>query len=303
MTLLCLKSLILITKDSKSLVITKKNSKPNLTNSCYLVLGHKGYIGRNVIKFFESLNLKTQIIDAKINDQNIVDLLQIHSDSNTIIVNCIANGVTLSKETNFEYSINHEILELIINNMGKYDFKGIIHFATFYEKLNLSLIPNHRQSYVISKILGSDICKKNLINANISLIYLPTLISYDVPPGRFFHDFVSYSGSRESYAIEYPYSTINLLCLENFFMYFEKLLNDFKYGVYDFYPNVSLTVLEFSKVLNLILFKLGKAPVEYGIRNDLKQSFDKVSKHGLRIDTTFMECIEAHVKKMLEYSL
>lgn len=168
----------------------------------YLVLGHKGFLGQSICDSLINNQSLVTTVPVRINKKNVEEIALKYFSKDTIVVNCIASGVTpFSSDENIARFTNAQLLESLLKCFIKSAALKFINFGTLYEIDNeIEAIPE-RYAYVDSKTLGSHITKNfGAMDSRIKLVYLPTILGQNQPEGRFFVDFVKSAFLKSSFS-------------------------------------------------------------------------------------------------------
>lgn len=235
-----------------------------LSSSDFLLLGHRGFIGNEIREHLDSVGAEYQTIPERLLVSNIESLIRTRVTHRTIIVNCIASGVTpgtgsieVDLQTNFE--LVQRLCDLTLSS-GAF---GFIHLASNYE------LPRHikplasRTPYISTKSKGSEYCLQQIhLGQKVKLAYLPTVIGLNQPQGRFFRDFVEHLRIRKPFQLNYPAAEVELLTVPSLINQLDLTNSSPAWGVQEVIEDVRVTVLEFAEMLNCILGELGEEELE-----------------------------------------
>jgi len=278
---------------------------PMNNSSNFLVLGHRGFLGKQLVSHFQNRGLELRTIDSYLTLSNSELILERAIDENTIVVNCIAKGVTQKSDSYVDnLDVNANLLKSILNIFIQTKGQKFIHFASNYELDGRFFIPDSRRNYVDSKKLGSAICNEFIkLDPRVNLIYLPTLIAETLPRGRFVADFMDARKRSIEFEINYPNSALEILTVGRLISYFEHQ--------YTFHPGggqigfapieMRIRVFQLASLMNQILHDLGVAKVS--IR--YPHSFHAVdSKSDIEnFDPVFFETVKTYLLTMMEETL
>jgi nucleoside-diphosphate-sugar epimerase len=255
----------------------------------YLVLGHDGFLGRNISSSLINNGNLVFTPSTRITLENLESIAKQYFTNDTIIVNCIASGVTPNSGGKFsdDYA-NAKLLEGLLEFFTKSNSHRFIQFGTVYEIDKDVNTLAERVSYVNSKVLGSQICKNYAeTDKRIKLIYLPTVLNHNQPEGRFFIDFIESSFGNLPFTIKYPDSKIKVVDYESFFRYICKVIDSIEESVYILSADATMTVVEFSTLLNKLLTKNGYRPVKV-----LMNESHQINNNEINFDDVFVKKIE-----------
>jgi len=255
----------------------------------YLVLGHNGFLGQNISNSLVNKGNLVLTPPTRITLENLEDMAKQYFVNDTIIVNCIASGVTPNSGDEFsDHYANTKLLRGLLEFFTESNSNKFIHFGTVYEIDKVVNTPTDRVSYVNSKVLGSQICKNYAeTDKRIKLLYLPTILNHNQPEGRFFIDFITSAFGNIPFKIAYPDSKIKIAVYESFFRYFCKVIDSKDDSVYILSADATMTVVEFSKLLNTLLAKNGYRSVKL-VSNETYQ----VNGSEFNYDEVFVKKIE-----------
>jgi len=225
----------------------------------YLVLGHTGFIGNAVVEHLTSHHQKVHVVESRLIPGGVRDIIEMNSDTKTVVINCVASGVTPnsgSPHTNSQTNVQlaTEIVQGSLDN----NVQGIIHFASHYEISKNIVVPESRSSYINTKIRASDFCKERIESgANLKLIYLPTIIGSKQPRGRLFRDFVECAMKEQVFFVKYPNTEIELQTVDSLLAGLDLLSDQFMGGVIQLQGEVKTTVKNYLIFLNSLMNELG----------------------------------------------
>ena len=267
---------------SPSLINLSKNQK-------YLVLGHSGFLGQNISSSLINNGNLVLTPPVRMTLENLEGIAKQYFIDDTIIVNCIASGVTPNSGGKFSDSYaNAKLLQGLLEFFTKSNSDKFIQFGTIYEIDKDVKTLTDRVSYVNSKVLGSQICKNYAeTDKRIKLIYLPTVLNYNQPEGRFFIDFIKSAFSNLPFTIKHPDSKIKVAVYESFFSYLCKVIDSIEDSIYSLPADATMTVVEFSKLLNKLLTKNSYHPVKV-VMNESHQ----INNSEIKFDDVFVKKIE-----------
>ena len=133
----------------------------NISN--YLVLGHKGFLGKLILNKLESQGKRVRVLDERLTCENVESLFSKNIDQDTRIFNCVASGVTPNTGDEFVDSYtNYSLLESKLKMLTNLRMASFTHFASNYENMNVRQNIASRNSYVLSKANGSKVCRSFL---------------------------------------------------------------------------------------------------------------------------------------------
>ena len=238
----------------------------------FLILGHHGFLGKEIHNFLHEERIKVLTISERIDLKNAQGLLSNKLTTQTVVVNCIASGVTPgtgSYEQN--YQTNFELTQQLCDLTLTLGAHGFIHFASNYE------LPRHikplasRTPYVETKSKGSKCCLQKIQSGrNVRLTYLPTVMGFNQPHGRFFRDFVTHIQEQIPFQIKYPAAEIEILTIPSMLKQLDLLNSSVKWGVHEVTEDIRITVLELAEILNNILIDIGERRVKL-VNTDYKE--------------------------------
>ena len=255
----------------------------------YLVLGHNGFLGQNISRSLINNGNLVLTPPTRITLENLEGIAKQYFINDTIIVNCIASGVTPNSGGEFsDHYANTKLLRGLLEFFTESNSNKFIHFGTVYEIDQVVNTLTDRASYVNSKVLGSQICKNYAeTDKRIKLLYLPTILNHNQPEGRFFVDFIKSAFGNIPFKIAYPDSKIKITVYESFFRYFCKVIDSMDDSVDILSADATMTVVEFSKLLNALLAKNGYRSVKVV----LNESY-QVNSSEINYDDVFVKKIE-----------
>lgn len=258
----------------------------------FLILGHKGFLGQNISNSLLNLGNSVTTVSNRINLKNLEEITSNYFTSDTVVINCIASGVTpYSSNDDTDDLINVKLLEGLLEFFIKSRSSRFIQFGTLYEIDEDVKTIIDRLSYVNSKALGSQITKSYGENdARIKLIYLPTILGHNQPEGRFFIDFIKSAGKSAPFKLLHPNSTIKLAAYNSFFRYLFKVINSEENSVFYLPVEAKMSVVEFSGLLNTILIKNN-----YGSVNIVTDELHQMNYNELDVPEDFVKIIEQMV--------
>jgi nucleoside-diphosphate-sugar epimerase len=230
----------------------------------YVVLGHKGFLGQSICNSLLKTQSLVTTIPNRINAENLQEIAAKYFMEDTVVINCIASGVTpySSSETE-DFFVNSELLEGLLNFFTQSKSICFLQFGTIYETDDEVNVLSDRFSYVNSKALGSQITKKfGDKDTRVKLMYLPTILGPNQTKGRFFVDFARCAASNMPFRIHYPNSVIKIAIVDSLFRYICDVLDSTNKTVYQLPSEATMSVIEFAKLLNMVLIKNGYPPVQ-----------------------------------------
>ena len=240
----------------------------------FLVLGHQGFLGNEFLRYFDESYCDFSTIPERFKITNIESLLRDKVTKSTIVVNCIASGVTPGTGGyEVDYQTNFELVKHLLDYSRSLGAYGFIHFASNYE------LPRHlrplesRTPYVESKSKGSSLCLRQIaLGRNVKLVYLPTVIGQNQPSGRFFKDFVTHLQERKPFYLMYPFATMEIVTIPSFFRQVDLAGPDVTWGSQEVVEDLKITVLGFAELLNELLEDFGLTRIELRYSNDSKST-------------------------------
>lgn len=240
----------------------------------FLVLGHRGFIGSEILSFLRVEEIEVLSIAERIDVTNAQSLLKNVISAETVVINCIASGVTPGTGNYDEnYQTNFHLVQQLCDASLSFGAHGFIHFASNYE------LPRHirplasRTPYVETKSKGSGYCLQQIeLGQSVKLAYLPTVMGLNQPHGRFFRDFVAHLQQQIPFQIKYPGAEIEIITVSSMMEQLDFSNPTIKWGVQEVIENLRVLVLEFATILNSILNELGEESLELVDNNMLKLS-------------------------------
>ena len=262
----------------------------------YVVLGHKGFLGQSICNSLLKTQSLVTTIPNRINAENLQEIAAKYFMEDTVVINCIASGVTpySSSETE-DFFVNSELLEGLLNFFTQSKSICFLQFGTIYEIDDEVNVLSDRFSYVNSKALGSQITKKfGDKDTRVKLMYLPTILGPNQTKGRFFVDFAICAASNVQFKIQHPNSVIKVATDDSLFRYICEVLKSPDKTVYQLPSEATMSVLEFTKLLNMLLLKNGYHPVQVLISEP---------QQIIRNEFIFYEDFIKKIEKILLYML
>jgi len=255
----------------------------------FCILGHRGFLGQNICNSLSISGYKVITIPNRLDFKNLEKITSNYFTSDTVVINCIASGVTpYSSNENTDNLINVKLLEGLLEFFVESRSSKFIQFGTLYEIDEDVKTITDRLSYVNSKALGSQITKSYGENdARIKLIYLPTILGNNQPQGRFFIDFIQSAGKSAPFKLLHPNSTIKLAAYNSFFRYLFEVINSEENSVFYLPVEAKMRVVEFSELLNTILIKNN-----YGSVNIVTDELQQMNYNQLDVAEDFLKIIE-----------
>ena len=269
----------------------------NLNN--FLILGHRGFLGNQLVSHFQSRGLEFRTLDSRLTLSNNEEVLGDLIDKNTIVINCIAKGVTQISDSYIDVlETNANLLKSILNCFIRTNGQKFFHFASNYELEGRFFIPDSRRSYVDSKKIGSEICNEFIRNdKRINLIYLPTLIAATQPRGRFVADFINAQRNSKELEINFPNSDLEILTLNHFLRYFEDRYT-FRGEQIGFAPvDIRIKVFQLANLMNQILGDLGATGVSIKYPDTYK-AMGPISRVEVS-DSLFLDTVKTYLITMM----
>jgi nucleoside-diphosphate-sugar epimerase len=273
-------------------------------SSNFLVLGHRGFLGKQLVSHFQNRGLELRTIDSYLTLSNSELILERAIDENTIVVNCIAKGVTQKSDSYVDnLDVNANLLKSILNMFIQTKGQKFIHFASNYELDGRFFIPDSRRNYVDSKKLGSAICNEFIkLDPRVNLIYLPTLIAETLPRGRFVADFMDAQKRAIEFEINYPNSALEILTVSRLINYFEHQYTFNPGGQVGFAPiEMRIRVFQLASLMNQILHDLGIAKVSIRYPHSFNAADSKSDIENF--DPVFFETVKTYLLTMMEETL
>lgn len=249
---------------------------------------------------FQSRGLELRTLDSHLTLSSNKKILRGVIDENTIVINCIAKGVTQIADSYVDVlETNANLLKSILDFFIQTNGHKFFHFASNYELEGRFFIPDSRRSYVDSKKIGSEICHEFIRNdTRINLIYLPTLIAATLPRGRFFSDFIDAQRNSRELEVNFPNSDIEILTLNHFLRYFEDQYI-FGGGQIGFAPvDIRIKVFQLANLMNQILSDLGAAGVSIKYPDSYK-AMGPIRRVEVS-DPFFLDTVKTYLLKMME---
>ena len=248
---------------------------------------------------FQSRGLELRTLDGRLTLSNNEKILRGVIDENTIVINCIAKGVTQTSDSHIDVlETNANLLKSILDCFVQTNGYKFFHFASNYELEGRFFIPDSRRSYVDSKKIGSEICHEFIGNdTRINLIYLPTLIAATLPRGRFFSDFIDAQRNSRELEINFPNSDLEILTLTHFLGYFEDQYTS-EGGQIGFAPvDIRIKVFQLADLMNQIIHDLGATGVSIKYPDTYK-AMGPISRVEV-YDSLFLDTVKTYITRML----
>jgi nucleoside-diphosphate-sugar epimerase len=227
--------------------------------SNFLLLGHRGFIGTEIQAHLTKTGSSYSTIAERLNISNIESLIRPNVTDKTIVINCIASGVTPGTGSlEIDFQTNFELVQRLTDYSLSAGAHGFIHLASNYE------LPRHiqplasRTPYISSKSKGSEYCLQQIhLGKRVKLVYLPTVIGLNQPQGRFFRDFIEHLRTRKTFRLNYPAAEVELVTVPSLIKQLDLTNSSAGWGLKEVLKDLRLTVLEFAEILNGILRELG----------------------------------------------
>jgi dTDP-4-dehydrorhamnose reductase len=248
----------------------------------FLVLGHKGFLGQSIYSSLVNCGSKVTTISSYIDLKNLKDIASEYFTHDTIVINCLASGVTpYTSDKSKDILINAELLGELLAFFIDSRSSKFIQFGSIYEIDADVKTVNDRLAYVNSKALGSHITKSyGEKDARVKLMYLPTILGHNQPAGRFFRDFIRAANKNSSFLIHNPNSTIKVSLYDSFFKYLCTVIRSADESVFHLPVDARMSVVEFSKLLNSLLVKNGfsSAQLVMNVPDQIKQNKSELNE-------------------------
>ena len=270
-----------------------------MSNANWLILGHRGFIGRSLIQYCRSADIKYSSLDSKLELNNADQIIRSNIQNNTLVVNCIASGVTPeSGSLTADLETNYQLLRVLTDSAHRYGAMGFIQFGSNYELTRHVLPLSSRSSYVQSKVKGSTYCREGIDNhRKIKLVYLPTVIGAEQPPGRFFKDFVSNAIMGNPFELKYPSAEVEIVTINSMLKQLGVVDQNFKPGVHEVIGDFRGTVWGLATILNKLLVDCGVSEVELLPRQSFGDSM--VQFESSRSEAVFNEEVKKQILRMI----
>jgi len=265
----------------------------------FLVLGHTGFLGLNICNSLINNGDLVATVQSRINLQNLKEISTEYFANDTVVINCIASGVTpytSSKDT--DVLTNAKLCESLLKLFVKSRSSKFIHFGSIYE-IDSEIKPvTDRLAYVNSKVSGSDITKYYAeMDARVKLVYLPTILGHNQPAGRFLIDFIRAANQNSSFFISYPNHRIKVAFYDSFFRFLCKVISSTDETVFHLPEDATMSVLQFSSLLNILLVKNGYNAVQV-----VTHKPDQTKQSELEMNEEFVAKIEQIIIYVAEKS-
>lgn len=265
----------------------------------FLILGHKGFLGQNIYNSLINSGNAVTTIPSRIYLKNLEDIASKYFTNNTVVINCIASGVTpYSSNENNDNLTNAELLEGLLEFFVESSSSRFIQFGTIYEIDDDVKSVTDRLAYVNSKVFGSKITKNyGEKDARIKLLYLPTILGHNQPDGRFFIDFIRSASKNLPFRIHHPNSTIKVALYDSLFRHLCKVVNSVDESVFHLPVDATMRVVQFSKLLNTLLVKNS-----FSSANVVTYEPLQIKQNELEFDEDFVKKIEQLIISIAEKS-
>jgi len=258
-----------------------------LSPSNFLLLGHTGFIGSEIQRHLNEVGANCQTIPERLHSSNIESVIRAHITGTTIVVNCIASGVTPGTGSlEQDLQTNFELVQCLSDYTLSSGALGFLHLASNYE------LPRHirplasRTPYISTKSKGSEYCLQQIhLGQRVKLAYLPTVIGLNQPQGRFFRDFIEHVRARKPFQLNYPAAEVELLTVPSLVKQLDLTNSSPAWGVQEVPEDLRTTVLEFAEMLNAVLEELGEEMLE--LRDANLSSLSNRSKASIVVGGEF----------------
>lgn len=267
----------------------------------YLVLGHRGFLGKLIQEKLESLGKEVRTIEERLTIENVQSLLVNNINPNTRIFNCIASGVTPNTgEESTNFYTNFELLHAQLEALRKLNFSQFLHFASYNEGLDTTKTVISRSHYINSKLKGSNTCRSYMEHdQRIRLMHLPTVIDSTQPKGRFFTDFIHASLESKQFHINSPEAELQMITFRDLWTFYESQDHNMNELQSTLAPKDAIfTVYGFAKELNTILIRFDLNPVEIILPEHYTLKVEMLQEAEMPID--FLYQLEQSIKLMLK---
>lgn len=176
-------------------------------------------------------------------------------DQNTVLINCIAIGVTFNPSiTNYQFENSLKLHKIIIDNFYKSQSKKLIYFSSIFENTNSLSVSPDRNNYLNYKIACSKLYEKYLKkDKRFYRIYLPNILADNQPAGRLFYDLVNSAKKGTPFSIKYPKMPIIVTTIDVFLEKFFTIVFSEGGGDYNIAETESFTNIEFVNFVNMLL--------------------------------------------------
>ena len=164
------------------------------------ILGHKGYVGKNIYKFLKEKKLNVTGFSSKENNllsKNSVKFLKSKIKKDSVLIICAAIKSTVSSELN-SLILNNKIIENIVKGIKKKKLKKVIYFSSCavygvnvnHKRFSESDKLNPDTYYSVSKFYAEKLLKlvipaKNLLIVRPTIVYGPNEPIYQSSPSGY----------------------------------------------------------------------------------------------------------------------
>ena len=270
-----------------------------LSPSNFLLLGHRGFIGNEIQRHLDITGSNYLTIAERLHESNVESLIRTSVTNNTIVVNCIASGVTPGTGS-FEVDLqtNFELVQRLCDYSLSSGALGFIHLASNYELLRHIQPLASRTPYISTKSKGSEYCLQQIrLGQRVRLAYLPTVIGLNQPQGRFFRDFVEHLSARKPFQLNYPTADVELVTVPSLIKQLNLTNSSPGWGVQEVLEDARITVLEFAEMLNGILDELDEEELE--LRDANLSLLSKQNKVAKVVDSEFRNFLTSQLSQAL----
>lgn len=263
----------------------------------FLILGHKGFLGQNIYNSLIEIGHAVTTIPSRIYLKNLEDIASKYFTNNTVVINCIASGVTpYSSNEKKDNLTNVELLEGLLKFFVESRSSRFIQFGTIYEVDEDVKSVTDRLAYVNSKVFGSKLTKNyGEKDTRIKLLYLPTILGHNQPDGRFFIDFIKSANKNLPFIIHNPNATIKVALYDSLFRHLCKVINSVDESVFHLPADATMRVVQFSTLLNSLLVKNSFSSVNVVTYEPLL-----IEQDELEFDDDFVKNIEQLIISIAE---
>ena len=271
----------------------------DVSSLSWLILGHRGFIGRSLIQYCRSAEIEWTTLDSRLNLNNADQVIGSKIQENTLALNCIASGVTPeSGDLLSDMEINYQLLRILTDSAHRHGAAGFIQFGSNYELTRHILPLSSRSSYVQSKLKGSTYCRDGIKDQRkIQLVYLPTVIGAEQPTGRFFRDFISSALAGKPFQINHPFAEVEIVTIDSMLKQLGVIDHSFKPGVHEIIEDFRGTVWGLATILNEILVDCGVNEVELLTGQSLGDLM--IQSTGEEPEVVFREEVKKQILRMI----
>ncbi len=200
-------------------------------------------------------NFSVKTVQERFDSTNTDKLLSENLNQNTVLINCIAIGVTFNPFiSNYQFENNIKLHKKIIDNFYKSQSKKLIYFSSIFENTNSLSVPPDRSNYLNYKIACSKQYEKYLKkDERFYRIHLPNILADNQPAGRFFYDLVYSAKKGTPFSIKHPKMPLIVITIDTFLENFFTIVFSEGGGNYNIAEEESFSNIEFVNFVNMLL--------------------------------------------------